>query len=348
MINVGFRVDASQSIGGGHVVRSLALADEFAKRGAFCTFLTRTESSRTIPWMRETKHDVIEIDLNHRNENLAGDLHREFFDVIVLDGYQFSEDHDRIARNVSDMVVVIDDSPKRIYDADIIIDPTYGREKTDYARLAPKAEVICGSEYALIRGVFAKLRHTVPTRRRFIDGNVNRILISFGASDSDDYTALATSAVLKMSRVGVDVIVGGGYPGRGKLSSLEREYPDRLRVWQNKSDVESVFIECDLAVGGAGVQTWERCSMGLPSIFVEMADNQKNNSQALTNNRAGVMVTSNRRHFTDELECALEVFLKDGEKVKAYSKNSYDLCDGLGAVRTVDEIFKVADNFIKL
>ena len=46
------------------------------------------------------------------------------------------------------------------------------------------------------------------------------------------------------------------------------------------------MIEADLAIGGGGTTTWERCYLGLPSITVIMAENQRTMIEAAANRGA--------------------------------------------------------------
>ena len=39
--------------------------------------------------------------------------------------------------------------------------------------------------------------------------------------------------------------------------------------------------EADLAIGAAGVMAWERCALGLPSIIMRTADNQRKVAETL-------------------------------------------------------------------
>src|ERR1700726_5050917 len=56
MMNVVFRTDASTSIGSGHVMRCLSLADALKIRGAECYFICTQESGHALDFIRSRGH----------------------------------------------------------------------------------------------------------------------------------------------------------------------------------------------------------------------------------------------------------------------------------------------------
>ena len=57
-MNIGFRVDASYSVGSGHVMRCLALADALRRRGARCVFVCRELAGDLVGLIEERGYDV--------------------------------------------------------------------------------------------------------------------------------------------------------------------------------------------------------------------------------------------------------------------------------------------------
>jgi spore coat polysaccharide biosynthesis predicted glycosyltransferase SpsG len=90
-----------------------------------------------------------------------------------------------------------------------------------------------------------------------------------------------------------------------------------------------------LAIGAGGATTWERCCLGLPSIILEIADNQAGIAQAMVD--AGVALDPGPVHSRDFAQ-ALRVALAhadDPASLNAMSEAAAAICDGDGAGRVV-------------
>lgn len=202
-----FRADASASIGYGHFVRSLALADML--KGDFdCTFFTQTPTDYQINEMEkvckykslpsnDTKFDVF-LDL------LKGD------EIVVLDNYFFSTDYQRKIKDKRCKLVCIDDMHDKHYVADIVINHVLTDEKLfsveSYTKLA------LGLEYALLRRPFLQ-----PLYNNKEGGHW---FVSFGGTDYDNMTAKFVEILDSSQRVkSITVVVGDSYK---HLDSLER------------------------------------------------------------------------------------------------------------------------------
>jgi spore coat polysaccharide biosynthesis predicted glycosyltransferase SpsG len=57
--------------------------------------------------------------------------------------------------------------------------------------------------------------------------------------------------------------------------------PWPTRVLVGVSDMAQLMADSDLAIGAAGATSWERCCMGLPTIMLVLADNQRKVAQGL-------------------------------------------------------------------
>jgi spore coat polysaccharide biosynthesis predicted glycosyltransferase SpsG len=89
--------------------------------------------------------------------------------------------------------------------------------------------------------------------------------------------------------------------------------------------------DADLALGAAGSTAWERCCMGLPTMQVALADNQRHIAKALTDHGAAVWVE--RHHWANAVGTACATLLIRPEAMIAMSKAAAAVTDGLGANR---------------
>ena len=93
--------------------------------------------------------------------------------------------------------------------------------------------------------------------------------------------------------------------------------------------------KADISIGTAGSTTWERCCLGLPSILINTALNQKLNSKSMETTRAAFVLKPNKnlenkiREFSFLLCTNSNIYLK-------ISKKAFSICDGNGIDRVIN------------
>jgi RimJ/RimL family protein N-acetyltransferase len=91
----------------------------------------------------------------------------------------------------------------------------------------------------------------------------------------------------------------------------------------------------DLAIGAAGSSAWERCCLGLPSIVLSYAENQKFLAESL--GKSGVHWYVGRLNDISEMDLMSVVNHANASSSSLFylSNNASNVCDGRGVVRVV-------------
>lgn len=331
-----FVVDAGPSVGGGHVMRCLTLAAVLEAQGATCTFIA-PPPVQTI--LAAFAPDAVQVPAGSTEaQDLAAATAAQTFDAIVFDHYGLSETHHR-AMTQGRTVLVLDDLADRALGADLVADAGLARRAEDYDGLIPDgARLLLGPAYAPVRPEFAALRDTALGWR---GEPVGRVLVSLGLTDLDGVTSRVLERVrLKVTDQGIDVVLGPDAPSLPGLSRLARR-DTRLALHVDTPHMARLTAEADIAVGAAGSSVWERCVLGLPSVIVVLADNQRAVAQALAERGAALMIEANQPDFDAALDRALMRLLNDVALRRQLAEQSAQVCDGLGAGR-------IAETFLKL
>lgn len=317
-MRVLMRADASPTIGGGHVMRCLILADALHRRGHGVSFLTNPEALATVPALRGAT-------LARENEPA---------DVVVVDHYGLTlADQCRLrAERQARRLVVIDDLADRIHSGDLILHSGAGRVADDYRGLVPaQAQILAGARYAIVRpDILACREASLAARRARPDGLV-RIVITFGLSDTAPFVAAAiTACAAVVPAAAVDVIVGPT-----TAEAVRRLMAGRagLTLHVDPPDYAALLSRADLAIGGAGGSAFERCVLGLPSIALCMVPNQEANAGALA--RAGVARVIPSAADLAEL---LRELASAPDALRVLSRECAAFCDGRGAERIATAI----------
>ncbi|CAN7243104.1 UDP-2,4-diacetamido-2,4, 6-trideoxy-beta-L-altropyranose hydrolase [Phenylobacterium sp. LjRoot219] len=324
-----FVVDAGPRVGGGHVMRSLTLAGALGAQGATCTFMGPPAVSSLLDAFAPGATRLAAASTEPRD--LAAAIGAEQFDAVVFDHYGLSS-RDHRAMGQGRPVLVIDDLADRPLGADIIVDSGPARTAEDYDGLVPeKARLLLGPNFAPVRPEFAALRETALAWR---GEPVQRILVSMGLTDIDGVTARIVERLrLRVGEAGLDVVLGAGSPTLAGLTKVARR-DQRLAIHVDTPHMARLTAEADIAVGGAGSSTWERCTLGLPALQVILADNQRAAAEAVATRGAALVVDLNAADFDAQFDRALTRLMVDAELRRSLAARSSELCDGQGAART--------------
>ena len=98
----------------------------------------------------------------------------------------------------------------------------------------------------------------------------------------------------------------------------------------------------DLAIGAGGATTWERCSLGLPSIIVEIADNQAGVAQTLS--AAGAALDPGSVLAPDFVRKLLAVLAAATipARLGMMTEKAASICDGGGCNKVAAHLLRLA------
>ena len=266
-----FRVDASTSIGGGHARRCLVLADTLAEAGWQIAFAYRAGTLEAVPLLGRRPFTRLLLEQDDESAELRQRIDGKC-DLLVVDHYGRDAVFESACRGWAGLILAIDDAVRR-HDCDMLVDPTPGRADADYRSLVPAAcLVLAGSDYALIDRRFRIARH----RRRKVADRVGRMFVNFGSTDLSDATSLALDALYR-AQLGVpaDVVIGSETEATTKLREAAKRLSPPAEIHVDVDDMAYLMADADLAIGAGGVSSLERCCLGLPSVLLTVADNQK-------------------------------------------------------------------------
>jgi UDP-2,4-diacetamido-2,4,6-trideoxy-beta-L-altropyranose hydrolase len=337
-----FRADASPAIGGGHVMRCLTLANALAERDWQCAFATCDDAERTVPALCASRHERFVLTPETESDaNALKQRWRSGVDALIVDHYGLDAEYENDCRSWVRNIVAIDDLANRPHSAEILVDQTPGRRESEYRHWVPlDCTLLLGAEYALLRPEFAAARDDTLTSRRSAN-NVGRVLISLGATDPDNVTGAVLDAIhFSGLSLNVDVILGAGAPHRASIGRQLQSLPgpSTLHIDPPVRTIISLIASAQLAIGAAGGSAWERCCLGLPTLVIVLADNQRQNAEALQKAGAGLVVGESRSGAIPEVTSAIHRLSADRVMLDEMSRHAAMLCDGRGVDRVAARI----------
>jgi UDP-2,4-diacetamido-2,4,6-trideoxy-beta-L-altropyranose hydrolase len=324
-----FFPDAGPAVGGGHVMRCLTLTQALTEAGAVCAFAATPAALMVLGAFagpEVSRWPIRAAELGAAVAEAAARVRAWGAGLVVLDHYGMGLAHERVLAATGARLAVLDDLA-RAHDADLVIDPTLGRANADY----PGRAALTGADYALVRAAFVEKAVGLSAEAR--EAPVRRILVSLGLTDVGGVTARVAEALAPiLGERALDVVVGAEAASLPILRQMAARDP-RLHVHVDVADMAALMIQADLAVGAGGSSAWERCCLGLPSVILVLAENQRLNSIALAEAGAGVTIDAAAPDFAAQLTGAVTGLIDAPARRVALARSSSALCDGRGAAR---------------
>jgi UDP-2,4-diacetamido-2,4,6-trideoxy-beta-L-altropyranose hydrolase len=327
-----FAPAAAPRIGGGHVLRGLALARAFQVRGVQSVFAVPPWGARLVErFGGVAPPEVHPLPRSGEAHALAAALEAVGPTLLVLDDYGLDASGTAGLVRPGLVTVVIDDLADRTYRCELLVDPGYGRRPEDYAGRVPgTCEVLVGPRYALLRPEFGQ----APSARDF-RRPVERVFVSFGLSDVGGIAAWAVRLLRPLApRARFDVALASDAASLPELLALA-ERDDTLRLHVDAQDVAGLMAAADVAVGAGGASTWERCALALPTLAVIVAENQRAMISRLAAADVLLAVDAEEADASHALASGFARLLQP-EVRASLAEASRALCDGQGAGRVAD------------
>ncbi|MDB5470101.1 MAG: pseudaminic acid biosynthesis-associated protein PseG [Caulobacter sp.] len=334
-MSVLFVCNAGPEVGGGHVMRSLTLARALQARGVAVSFLCPPAVTAVLEAFAPDIHRVWAA--STEGARIVAAVRTATADLVVFDHYGLDADDHRAAAGARP-VLVIDDLADRPLGADLVLDSGPSREPEDYVGLLPAhARLLLGPACAPVRPEFAALRSEALARRT-AGAPPRRLLVSLGLGDPGGVTARALEMLLPMTgELAIDVVMGAAAASLSKVRALALVYP-QLTLHIDSRDMAALTAAADLAVGGGGSSSWERCVLGLPTLLLILADNQRPAARALESAGAVMALEVAAPGFAGHFEEDLARLLADGRLRTGMALAAADVCDGEGAGRVAEAV----------
>lgn len=339
-------------------MRCLTLADGIKHQDVHIRFVSRylpeylqnllVEKGYEFVMLESIQNDMPIDELAHASwlgvsqEQDAGDsiqvLADLMWDWLIVDHYALDIRWEKMMRQFAQNIMVIDDLVDRKHDCDLLLDQTYRRKKEEYKSWVPRECILLtGSKYSLLRPEFSTFRKTSLKRR--IEPKLKNLLISLGGVDESNFTGKVLQ-VLQISSLPKDcqitVVMGRTAPWIGSVREQARKLPWKTKVKVDVNNIAKLMSESDLAIGAAGSTAWERCCLGLPTIMLVLADNQKDIAKALDEEQAVILLNN-----IFEVKDTIDAINEQPKKLQDLSKISSKITDGSGLKFVSQYIYKL-------
>lgn len=361
-MNIVIRTDASTSIGSGHIMRTMTLADELRRNDINVIFICRDHPGNLIELISargytvkilpqaDKSHEPGSAGIKHSSwlavsweldaEQTINSLEAVSVDWLIVDHYGLDERWLKQLRAHVAHIFVIDDLADRKLDCDMLLDQNlFHNMEQRYRGLVPDTcSCLLGPYYALLRPEFKELREKAAIRNQ----GVRRVCIFFGGTDPTNETEKVLRALdsAKFQSLLADVIVGGASPNRHFIQQWCTDR-DNLKFHCQVSNMAEIMAAADLCLGACGVATWERCAVFLPAIAVAVAYNQIEIAEAVSEVGAIDYLGKSDQVSVEDWQGSVSKLMNDTSALELMSQSCAQLVDCNGVSRVVAQLMDI-------
>ncbi|WP_048601368.1 UDP-2,4-diacetamido-2,4,6-trideoxy-beta-L-altropyranose hydrolase [Rubeoparvulum massiliense] len=333
MYKLAFYADGGQTLGMGHIMRSLSLAKAFTRHGAQVAFFSRYPEG--IAKVREEGYLVYTLPSNQfEAKSIISELEGKAFDILVVDHYEVTPSFFLAIKPYAKVLVYIDDLNAYRYPVDIIINGNITGEYLKYEALYEEQVFLLGPQYNLIREEFKGLP------QRHVNKSVRDILITTGGSDPHHLTEWIIQAIRsepRMKEISLHVVIGNSFQFDEQLKK-KLNSDNHIHFYKNIARISELMLRADLAISSSGSTLYELCACGVPTLGFIMADNQQMISEQMDQcgfiKSMGWYTEVSSRQLIDNLKHLMDDYITRQEMVS----KQQSLVDGKGTERIVEKI----------
>jgi spore coat polysaccharide biosynthesis predicted glycosyltransferase SpsG len=238
----------------GHVYRVLELADEFYSKPDIFYDINQTDKAV----FGRTTHNLIPID---GMGELLRIVEKNQYQLFINDILSTSIDYMIALRKALPYTKIVnfEDDGEGIYKADLVINALY--------QDSFMPNIKAGEKYYISSKLF--MFYEPITIRE----NVEKVFVSFGGADPQNYSERLLEIVSKEKYKNLDFIVVLGRAKKNVRDLMAYNEQENIEVLYDIKNMPEIMSQCDIAVTSRGRTGYELAMLGIPTIA--MAQNER-------------------------------------------------------------------------
>ena len=334
--NVIIRTEGGSSIGMGHLVRCLALAD-MLKYDFNISFAIQQPNEQLIDAIHSVTSNIINLPEtdNFHKDVLNFIKYLDPIDIAVLDGYNFKTSYQKAIKEKGKTLVCIDDLHAFHFYADAIINVSDSVSSNDYSSES-YTRYFLGSNYALLRDPFLNSSRKPARIIKLID----EVFISMGGTDINNITLKILKAIQPSTSIKkVHIVIGSVNLHEHSLEKYIKANVTSTKVLLHKNidaqELNSLICDCQIAICPASGISLEAVSVGVGIISGYTADNQLGILNGLVKKECILNAGDFNKLSVEKITKIIEIYISNIDVVNEMVKKQKKLIDGLSPQRFI-------------
>ena len=245
------KTDANHEIGTGHVFRGLALASKLVNHEVI--FLLDKAQPLGIEIVSNNNYPFITHDSSKSKEDIINKIVEYDPDIVINDILNTHSKYVKALYDNNYYIVNFEDLGGGIKYAHIVFDALYEHK-------IPLKNLYSGHKYYILKDEFNYQESKTITEE------VNKILLTFGGTDPNNFTEKTIEAILESKYENdIEIILGLGYANKKEIQEKYKDN-DRITIYENVRNMSEHMYNADLIFTSAGRTMYEIASIGVPCI----------------------------------------------------------------------------------
>ncbi len=331
------RADGGISLGAGHLMRGIALAEAWEADGGRAILVIGESTPFVDHYISSERFFRLKSAGANGSEQDAARLveiaREQRVDWVALDGPHFLESYQRLVKDSGVKLLAVDDyGQSRHCVADVLLNQNLLASPWMYEHREPYTSLLLGTDYVMLRKEFP-LRQSPHREFR---PNPCQILVTLGGTDPDGLTLGVVKGLLTIadSASKILVVVCGNNPQIAELKKLESESA-RIKLVIDARDIPQIMARSDLAIIIGGGTLWECLYMGTPTLSFCRHGLQQQVIEKLS--ALGIVYNLGPAvNFEAQLVKAINELVASPSRRKSMSELGRAVVDGRGPARVVE------------
>tara|TARA_Y100000816_G_scaffold161600_1_gene115613 strand:- start:2502 stop:3581 length:1080 start_codon:yes stop_codon:yes gene_type:complete len=331
-----FRVDSSLEIGTGHLIRCLALAGYLLECNSEVVFICRDHQGSCHGMIEEQNfnlhllHGKEKKIISKNPDDWLGysqlqDAHESSEIIskypkahVIVDHY--SLDYSWESNIKCDSITVIDDLANRSHKCNLLIDQSLKNTKSDY-------EDLIDGNFSFVGG------NNLILREEFIEANdwqgpgSKKVFLCMGGIDPFNHTELILKSIINSHKNSLDneklseiiVIAGNSYNKNLDENHFINESNLKVKICKSPKRISKFMLQSDLCVLSCGTLILEACALGVPSLGIVLAENQKKTADFLKMTGA-IELHDMKNNYNSTIYSSINSLLGNSQELLNFSK----------------------------
>ena len=251
-----FYVNGNETIGIGHITRSLQIADEmFSKPDIYYDSNKTTAAS-----FGQTTYNLVPVDGDH---DFVERMRDSNYDIIINDVLStergFMQSLKVAAPNAR--IINFEDEGDGASCADYVINALYENSS--------ESNAICGSRYFIIPKQFL-IYHKIDIGER-----VKNVIVTFGGADPQNYTETVLNIISQPVYKDVHFYVVVGKINK-RIDLISRfDSCSNIAILYDIDNMAEIMCRCDVAISSRGRTCFELAALGIPTLSIAQHEREE-------------------------------------------------------------------------
>ncbi|MBU5314782.1 UDP-2,4-diacetamido-2,4,6-trideoxy-beta-L-altropyranose hydrolase [Clostridium bornimense] len=309
------RADGGSSIGMGHIMRTMILANELKKKYKI-TYVC-LDDKNNIHGIEFIKNRGFKVKVISKEE----DIFTIIDSIIIVDKYNLNTEYYKTLETQNKVILFDDNCTLDFYYGNIVLNQNAYAKELKY-KCNSGTKLLLGNDYTLLREEF---RMKTPIE---VNSDVKNIMITLGGSDDRNLTEIIIKQLID-EEFTIHIIIGQAFRHEQSL----KKYESNKVVIHKNSIISDVMKKSDILICGCGSTIYEGLKLGLPIIGITLAENQVNLGKYLSENN--IILSSDINNIKKNIVSL------DYEKRCFFSNKGKSIIDGNGYKRVISEIMGI-------